>query len=58
MSTQAPATAATSSFTAQEWRSLCALRERYARHRDLFAARDIAHLRFLRWLVQTGRLQP
>lgn len=58
MSTQAATTYEASSFTAREWQALRALRDRYARHRDLFAARDIAHLHFLRWLVQTGRLQP
>lgn len=35
--------------------ALVALRARYRESRDLFSPREMAHLRFLRWLVQTGR---
>lgn len=38
--------------------ALHALRARYLESRDLFNPRETAHLRFLRWLVQTGRLAP
>jgi hypothetical protein len=33
-----------------------ALRSRYRQDRDLFTSCELAHLRFLRWLVRTGRL--
>jgi hypothetical protein len=33
-----------------------ALRNRYQEDRDLFTDRELAYLRFLRWLVRTGRL--
>jgi hypothetical protein len=40
-----------------EWvAALRGLRARYRESRDLFSAHEMAHLRFLRWLVQTGRL--
>jgi hypothetical protein len=38
--------------------ALRALRARYKESRDLFSAREMAYLRFLRWLVHTGRLAP
>jgi hypothetical protein len=34
------------------------LRAYYRQHCDLFSAAELAHLRFVRWLVQTGRLEP
>ena len=40
-----------------EWpATLQALRARYRESRDLFSPCEMAHLRFLRWLVQMGRL--
>lgn len=45
-------------FTDTERRPLEALRERYRQSGDRFDARELAHLRFLRWLCQTGRLTP
>jgi hypothetical protein len=45
-------------FTLPQWEDLLALRKRYWRERDLFDARERAHLRFLRWLYRTGRLVP
>jgi hypothetical protein len=35
-----------------------ALRARYRESRDLFSAREMARLHFVRWLVRTGRLAP
>jgi hypothetical protein len=32
------------------------LRARYQQGADLWDERELAHLRFVRWLVQTGRL--
>ncbi|HEV7129165.1 MAG TPA: hypothetical protein VGN32_17165 [Ktedonobacterales bacterium] len=44
------------SFSVEEMGCLEALRERYAQRRDLFSEAELARLRFLRWLVDTGRL--
>jgi hypothetical protein len=44
------------SFTEQEVRALEALRIRFQEDHDLMGTREWAHLRFLRWLVRTGRL--
>ena len=43
---------------AEEGRALRRLRARYRDDRDLFNSWERAHLCFLRWLVQTGRLVP
>jgi hypothetical protein len=48
----------TRGLTTEERRTLDALRERYRGDRDLFSARELARLRFVRWLVQSGRLTP
>ena len=45
-------------FTRAEWDSLCALRTRYQQDPDLLSERERAHVCFLRWLYQTGRLEP
>jgi hypothetical protein len=47
---------ATVHFTAVERRALQNLRTRYDKNADFFSHRELAHLSFLRWLVQTGRL--
>jgi hypothetical protein len=41
-----------------EWPALEELRRRYQEDRDLFSTQEGARLRFLRWLVQMGRLVP
>ncbi len=42
-----------------EWpTALYARRARYGESHDLFSPREMAHLRFLRWLIHTGRLAP
>lgn len=43
-------------FTPAEQHALRSLRARYQQDRDLFSPSELARLRFLRWLVQTGRL--
>jgi len=43
-------------FTQAERASLRRLRARYRAGRDLFDAKELARLRFIRWLYQTGRL--
>jgi hypothetical protein len=45
-----------SAFTPAEREALDRLRERYSQGRDLFSDRELARLRFLRWLYHTGRL--
>jgi hypothetical protein len=44
-------------FTTAEWEALQVLRLRYQRDRDLFSARELARLRFIRWLRQTRRIE-
>jgi hypothetical protein len=43
-------------FTTEEWSALQRLRARYQQSADLLTEREVAHLRFLQWLAQTGRL--
>jgi hypothetical protein len=43
-------------FTPSEWNALLKLRRRYQQDRDLFSARELERLRFMRWLHETGRL--
>jgi hypothetical protein len=45
-------------FTHSEWCVLRALHDRYQQGRDLLTAQELTHLRFMRWLCQTGRLDP
>ncbi len=45
-------------FTLSEWAELRALRERYEQSRDLFSAVEHERLRFMRWLYESGRLEP
>jgi hypothetical protein len=45
-------------FTPEEWRVLFALRDSYRQDHDLLSARERARLRFVRWLVQTGVIEP
>lgn len=52
-----PATALALGFSAKEWQALRALRTRYLRDPDRFAAEEFAHLQFARWLRETGRLE-
>ena len=46
------------SFTAAEGVALDRLHSRYQQSGDILSERELARLRFLRWLVQTGRLIP
>jgi hypothetical protein len=43
-------------FSPREWTGLFTLRRRYQHDRDLFSPRELDHLRFIRWLHATGRL--
>lgn len=56
--TYAPAASTEIADTAEGKAALYALRARYRESRDLFSPRELAHLRFLRWLVRTGNLAP
>jgi hypothetical protein len=51
-----PTTAVRNQWTQDQWHDFERLRVRYQWARDLVSAREWARLRFLRWLVQTGRL--
>jgi hypothetical protein len=51
-----PQQSQTTPFTPNEQRALSALRSRYGQDRDQFSQRERAHLHFVRWLYQTGRL--
>jgi hypothetical protein len=42
----------------EERHALHTLRERYQHDHDFFSARELARLRFLRWLYETGRVAP
>jgi hypothetical protein len=43
-------------FSLKEWAASLALRTRHQQDSDQFNARELEHLRFNRWLYQTGRL--
>ena len=58
MDTQTAIPAPASPFTPAQWQVLHTLRARYQQDRDLLSECERAHLRFLRWLYQTGRLVP
>lgn len=47
----------TTAFTTAERRTLRALRSRYQEDNDRFSDREMARLRFIRWLHQTGRVE-
>lgn len=45
-------------FSDDERRALLALRASYQHDHDLLSAHEQTHLRFVRWLIETGRLVP
>ena len=49
--------ALTTTYTAAEWRTLLRLRIRYEQGCDRFSDHEQSHLRFMRWLYRTGRLE-
>lgn len=49
---------ALTAFGDEAWQTLVALRAAYQRGLDLLSEREQAHLRFLRWLIETGRIEP
>jgi hypothetical protein len=58
MTTPPRSPAAPTTFTPAQWHALRALRTRYHLDRDLWSERERAHLHFLRWIYQSGRLAP
>jgi hypothetical protein len=54
--TQKPASGSRLMFTVREREAFIALRIRYQQSHDLLDERELAHLRFIRWLCQTGRI--
>ena len=56
MTTQTPTIAPLVPFTPEQHAVLRILRARYQQDHDLFSQQELARLRFLRWLYQTGRL--
>lgn len=54
----APGGARLTTFSRSEWRAIRALRDRYRPHHDLFSAREVARLYFVRWLYRLGRFVP
>ena len=58
MATPTGSPAPPTTFARAEWRTLRVLRVRYQQDRDLLSERERAHVRFLRWLYETGRLAP
>ena len=56
MTTQTALSDLLAPFTPTEQQALRTLRAHYRQDRDLFSLSELARLRFLRWLVQTGRL--
>lgn len=45
-----------SGFSPAEWFAIERLYTRYQQGADIWTERELARLRFMRWLVQTGRL--
>lgn len=45
-------------FTEEEQSALAAFQWFYQQGHDLLSPREQARLRFLRWLVETGRIEP
>lgn len=52
-----PAADGMSTFACQEWMALLQLRRRYRDGHDSWNARELAYLRFLRWLRNSGRIE-
>lgn len=48
----------TLTLTAAQWQVLRTLQHQYRQDCDLFGRHERAHLHFMRWLYQTGRLVP
>ena len=58
MTTPTGSPAPTTTLTRAERHTLHVLRARYQQDRDLLSEHERAHVRFLRWLYETGRLAP
>lgn len=46
------------SFAEEEWQTLLRLRATYEEGADLLSQHERTALRFVRWLVENGRLEP
>lgn len=57
-SAQTPVADRAISFTCREWVTFLQLRRRYQAGHDLWDARELAHLRFLRWRHENGLIDP
>ena len=55
---QTPDAPSTAAFTQDEQDALTALRALYFESHDLLSGRELERLRFLRWLYETGRIEP
>jgi hypothetical protein len=55
--TSAPDPSVAAAFSDKQLQTLMALRETYEPDYDLFSVRELARLRFVRWLVEQGRLE-
>lgn len=44
-------------LTLPQWTAMLAMRRQYRESHDLWNAHELAHLRFLRWLRDAGRLE-
>ncbi len=51
-----PSSHAVPTYSPEVWSTLYQLRARYQESADLWTECELAHLRFVRWLVETGRL--
>jgi hypothetical protein len=45
-------------FTSDQYHALIALRDTYDQDHDLLSTQERTRLAFVRWLIETGRLQP
>lgn len=56
LETPLPNTGVSDLFSQGQWKAFLALRRGYQEYQDFFSVRELAHLRFVRWLSQTGRV--
>ena len=52
---QTTPTGAQNAFNPDEWHALQGIRESYHPGHEFFTSAELAHLRFVRWLHETGR---
>jgi hypothetical protein len=54
---QVPSSSPLVSFSVDEWRLIVALRDSYDKGLDLLSPSELARMRFLKWMVDSGRLE-